>query len=205
MKGSHWIWMPPPVFQRSSRLRSIVLAKAKWQASLLHTWKTNHSGGPTGRRREISFGGSAEQNGGARLCRGTRVRLMPALSSVTSAHTGVLSAAPVKWCLLSWRLYVSPALRVPVLVLLCDGIACQRVVFWSQCEVIAEAEDPCSSPPLCRGADEITGCSRASPLGRGGACKDSGGNLASKITSLSLLCGSCSKICCRFSWQKKRP
>lgn len=136
---------------------------------------------------------------------------MPTFNYVTSAHTGILSAAPVKWCLLSWWQYVSLALHVlwlpcflprplarsspPSLAAYALAhsllpLTCQEINRWNKCEVIAETKAPRSSLTIAH--ESRWDCSE----GRGGMLVEGSEEaeyVSSKITTISLLWGDCRK------------
>lgn len=140
----------------------IVFVKQNWQVLHLQKKSTNHSGLPVD---------NWDEQQGAFICNikktrrglvgcGIQRRLMPAFDYVTSTHTGILSAAPVKWCLLSWWQYVSLALHILWLPRCLPALApplppplnayplahsllpltWQEINRWNKCEVIAEAQ-----------------------------------------------------------------
>lgn len=142
---------------------------------------------------------------------------MPTFNYVTSAHTGILSAAPVKWCLLSWWQYVSLALHIlwlpcclPLLappspslppslpthsLILSFPSHARKSIAETNVKWLQKRKLLAAALQLCTRADEIC-C-----LGRGkkvsGICVGGGGTTAecvsAKITSISLLRGDCRK------------
>lgn len=114
MKGAHWIWMSPSVFLYA--LQSIGLSLlSQTGRTCIYTSKvqiTQDSQQIAGMSNGALSSCTVEETRRGLVHCGTHKRLMPAFNYVTSTHTGILSAAPVKWCLLSWWQYVSLALHI---------------------------------------------------------------------------------------------